>query len=119
MTLSALGIAKDAEPLRHDNYNLLQQRQWKTSKIGPFATNLAVVFFNCTDEPKVMLFLEEDSLPYDGCNVDLCTWEFIENKFSKTADSCDLAFCDPNNNAASHLSITSALIVASLAYNVL
>jgi multiple inositol-polyphosphate phosphatase/2,3-bisphosphoglycerate 3-phosphatase len=45
MTLAQLGIAKDQDRLTHTNYNTMKSRKWKTSKIGPFASNLAAVLF--------------------------------------------------------------------------
>jgi len=45
MILLPLGIAKDMEPLTHSNYEQMRNRQWKTSRITPFAINLAAVFF--------------------------------------------------------------------------
>lgn len=43
--LTALGIARDAVPLRADNYYQQTQRQWRTSTLSPFAANLAVVLY--------------------------------------------------------------------------
>lgn len=43
--LTALGIGKDAVPLRADNYYQQTQRNWRTSLLSPFAANLAVVLY--------------------------------------------------------------------------
>jgi hypothetical protein len=45
MTLAQLGIARDREYLTHTNYNAMKNRKWMTSKISPFASNLAAVLF--------------------------------------------------------------------------
>lgn len=45
MTLSRLGIASGGYPLRHDNYDLQHEREWKTSYLAPFSGNLAAVFY--------------------------------------------------------------------------
>jgi multiple inositol-polyphosphate phosphatase/2,3-bisphosphoglycerate 3-phosphatase len=45
MTLAQLGIAKDHDHLTHANYNTMKNRKWRTSKISPFASNLAAVLF--------------------------------------------------------------------------
>lgn len=41
--LTAFGIAKDKEPVNAKNFEKMKDRQWKTSKIGPFAANFAAV----------------------------------------------------------------------------
>ena len=45
MTLAQLGIARDHDHLTHTNYNVMKNRKWVTSKISPFASNLAAVLF--------------------------------------------------------------------------
>jgi multiple inositol-polyphosphate phosphatase/2,3-bisphosphoglycerate 3-phosphatase len=44
-TLASLGIHKDYPKLLHNNYELMQKREWQTSLISPFAANIAAVFF--------------------------------------------------------------------------
>lgn len=41
--LTSLGIAKDLISVRADNFHEMRFRQWRTSKIGPFAANIAAV----------------------------------------------------------------------------
>lgn len=43
--LTAMQIAKDYEPLRGDNYFQQSRRQWRTSTIDPFASNLAAALY--------------------------------------------------------------------------
>lgn len=43
--LTAMGVAKDNQPLTADNYYQQQHRKWRTSKIDPFASNLAAVLY--------------------------------------------------------------------------
>lgn len=45
MTIARLGIASHGKPMRHDNFPEQRKREWATSKITPFAANLAAVFF--------------------------------------------------------------------------
>lgn len=40
---TALQIANDRDSLRADNFDQMKYRSWKTSKIGPFAANVAAV----------------------------------------------------------------------------
>lgn len=41
--LTALGVAKDLNSVRADNFEQMKYRHWKTSKIGPFTANIAAV----------------------------------------------------------------------------
>lgn len=43
--LVALDIAKDDQPLYANNYFTQSRRRWATSKISPFAGNLAAVLY--------------------------------------------------------------------------
>lgn len=105
LVLARLGIAKDDEHLTHTNYNLMKNRKWKSSLISPFATNLAAVFFRCeTGEAyRVMFFLQEKLYNYKGCNVGLCNWSFIKDKFEKIGQECNLDFCSKDWNGARQL----------------
>jgi multiple inositol-polyphosphate phosphatase/2,3-bisphosphoglycerate 3-phosphatase len=42
---TSLGVAKDMEALTHSNYTSMENRQWRTSFLTPFAANFAAVFF--------------------------------------------------------------------------
>lgn len=41
--ITGLGWRKDKEPLTADNYESMENRQWKTSEIDPFASNLVAI----------------------------------------------------------------------------
>ncbi|XP_063904569.1 multiple inositol polyphosphate phosphatase 1-like [Zophobas morio] len=43
--LSAMGIGKDNQPPTADNYFQQQQRQWRTSTLDPFASNVAAALY--------------------------------------------------------------------------
>lgn len=43
--LGVLGLYKDDRELKHDNYNEMENRHWRTSKIDAFGSNLAFVLF--------------------------------------------------------------------------
>jgi multiple inositol-polyphosphate phosphatase/2,3-bisphosphoglycerate 3-phosphatase len=43
--LTAMGIAKDYQPLTAENYYQQQRRKWRTSTIDPVASNLAAVLY--------------------------------------------------------------------------
>jgi multiple inositol-polyphosphate phosphatase/2,3-bisphosphoglycerate 3-phosphatase len=45
LVLTSLGLAKDQQPLTHTTYDQMRNRQWRSSVISPFTSNLAAVFF--------------------------------------------------------------------------
>ncbi|KAJ4443227.1 hypothetical protein ANN_04895 [Periplaneta americana] len=114
MTLAQLGIAKDSEHLTHSNYNSMRNRKWKTSDIAPFASNLAAVFFKCEMEEmhRVIFYLGEHLVRYEGCNVGLCSWSYIKDKFANVASQCNLDFCSLDGSG-SHRQLAISWLTAS------
>ncbi|KAL1116077.1 hypothetical protein AAG570_005572 [Ranatra chinensis] len=104
--LVRLGVAKDAQPPRHDNYHQMSKRQWRTSQVSPFAGNIAAVFYKCHgnygEENKVMFYLNEHNVDYEGCDVGLCEWSYIKKKFENviSQDSCSYKFCETAESSA-------------------
>lgn len=51
--------------------------------------------FRCNDgeRHRIIFYVGEKLVPYDGCNVGLCSWSFIKDKFSNIARDCNLDFC--------------------------
>ncbi|KAK6624155.1 hypothetical protein RUM44_011013 [Polyplax serrata] len=113
MTMARLGIASHGIPLRHDNFDEQRNREWKTSELSPFAANLAAVFFKCTtgEYNKVMFYVNERNIAFDGCDVGLCSWSYIRSKFSDILQSCDLEWC---RNGSSHSNYIFPLLVCGL-----
>ncbi|XP_043280384.1 multiple inositol polyphosphate phosphatase 1 [Venturia canescens] len=102
---TAMGIANDPEPLLASNYRQMTKRQFRTSFIAPFNANLVAVFYRCKnpDAPnKVMFYLQEKPLMFEGCQVGLCDWEYLKNKFSNVFSECDPNFCSNENGSASN-----------------
>ncbi|XP_025207369.1 multiple inositol polyphosphate phosphatase 1-like [Melanaphis sacchari] len=122
-TLLALGVAKDPTPLTHFNYHVQYRRQWRMSQVDPFSGNFAAVFYKCDqgDEAnKVMFYLNEGVYDYPGCNVGLCSWKFIENKFKNYLgpNGCDEEVCRDRSRASGVrcAALMAALVPAALAY---
>lgn len=113
LLLTRLDIAHDKVPLDHDNFATQNKRLWRTSLIDPFAANLAAVFYKCSqgEENQVAFYLNEHIVDYPGCNVGLCPWSFLENKFKSVVqpDSCNLDFC--NNSSPSLTPVLAPLII--------
>ncbi|XP_033215557.1 multiple inositol polyphosphate phosphatase 1 isoform X2 [Belonocnema kinseyi] len=94
-----LGIYDNHEKLLASNFKYMAKRQWRTTFVGPFATNFIAVFYKCNDtrssniHNKVLLHWAERIVQYEGCNVGLCDWEFLKQKLGKKADECNMDFC--------------------------
>ncbi|CAI6346990.1 unnamed protein product [Macrosiphum euphorbiae] len=122
-TLLALGVARDTIPLTHSNYAAQYRRQWRMSRVDPFSSNFAVVFYKCSqgdEENKVMFYLNEGVYDYPGCNVGLCSWKFFENKFKDYLGpkGCNEEVCHDKSRASGvrHSVFVAALIPIVLAY---
>ncbi|CAH0563865.1 unnamed protein product [Brassicogethes aeneus] len=97
-TLSAMGIAKDPQPLRADNYYQQTRRMWKQSNILPYASNLVAVLYQCrSNSYKVMFYLNEQPVEFPECQVGLCNWDVVKQKYQYTVDNCNMGFCDYNS----------------------
>jgi hypothetical protein len=46
-----------------------------------------------------MFYLQEKAVLYDGCDVGLCSWQFIKEKFSKISQ-CNLNWCKDGSNGS-------------------
>ncbi|XP_012256732.2 uncharacterized protein LOC105686456 [Athalia rosae] len=113
--MTALGLAKDPEPPLASNYHAMGNRRWKTSEIGSFAANVAAVFYKCNDSRspnKVMIYLSEKPVMYEGCDLGLCDWEYLKNKFEKFATHCETNFCFSNSAIPSLISPAATVLLA-------
>ncbi|XP_066140540.1 multiple inositol polyphosphate phosphatase 1 [Euwallacea fornicatus] len=119
---TTLGIAKDQELLKADNYKKQQKRLWRTSFINPFASNLVIVLYQCqsSNRPgnsyKVMFFLNEVPIEeFLGCSVGLCDWETVENNFLRLVENCNSqAFCDGQSTGIRAGSGLGLLVLSAL-----
>ena len=94
--VARLGLGKDDEPLKHDRSPSLD-RKWRTSLLGSFAANIAVVLYDCSGDYKVQLFVKEDVIHLNQCQSKLCTASEFLAFLGPVADKCVKSDgCDPN-----------------------
>jgi len=73
------------------------ERRWRTSLLGSFAANVAVVLYDCSGDYKVQLFVKEDVVHLNQCQSKLCTVKEFLNFLGPIADKCQQSDgCDPN-----------------------
>lgn len=103
LLVTAMGVFKDQEPLRADNFYQQKRRKFRISRIDPFSANLVAIGYDCDDveRQKVMFFLNESPLELDWCRVGLCDWSRVEEKYQKYLSGIDCAreFCQETSGA--------------------
>ncbi|XP_071565905.1 multiple inositol polyphosphate phosphatase 1-like isoform X2 [Temnothorax nylanderi] len=112
--LTTMGINEDQTRLTAYNYKDVARRQWRTSLISSFAANLIAVFYKCNDSNnrnKVMFYLAEKPIRYNGCQVGLCDWELLKSKFGQLASNCKLDVCWKASGATSSFSNSIAILL--------
>lgn len=90
--LAHIGLYKDNIPLKSSNYNALTNREWKTSQIDAFASNIAFVLFNCDKNEKKILTLHQEKIKrVPACpNEDLCSLKAFKQFYTDSLEpNCD------------------------------
>lgn len=65
-----------------------------------------------SDSPnKVMFYLQEKPLMFEGCEVGLCDWEYLKNKFSNVLSECDPNFCSNENGSSTNRAWSSIIVL--------
>lgn len=116
LMLTALGAAKDQNPLRADNYQQMNRRKWRSSELAPFASNLAVIKYDCpsdVERNKIMFFLNQKPLDFAWCNVGLCNWSEVQRMYSSYSN-CAQTFCT-DSGAVTGAVVNFALITCAMA----
>ncbi|KAI9563599.1 hypothetical protein GHT06_011063 [Daphnia sinensis] len=85
--IARMGLAKDEQPLTND-MTPSAERKWRTSLMGSFAANVAVVLYRCSDDYKIQLFVKEEVVHLDQCQNALCTSTEFLDYLGSVADNC-------------------------------
>ena len=86
--MARMGLAKDEQPLTRDMTPSSTERKWRTSLMGSFAANVAIVLYNCSDDYKIQLFVKEEVVHLDQCQNALCTAKEFLDYLGSIADNC-------------------------------
>lgn len=109
--LSLLGLFKDSPPLKADNFDQLQNRQFKTNKISPYATSVGFALYDCDtdairkDNKKGVLLndifpsaptkhmivatFKEAPVKLPFCDSYACEYDKVRSHYNSTIDGCD------------------------------
>lgn len=125
LLMAAMGVFRDVEPLRADNFLQMKRRQFRTSRMDPFSANLVAISYDCDDiveKQKVMFFLNEMPLELDWCRVGLCDWSKVEQRYLKYLSGIDCAreYCTQGSdgNVVKGSLLTTALLGALALFTV-
>ncbi|KAG0716428.1 Multiple inositol polyphosphate phosphatase 1 [Chionoecetes opilio] len=89
--MASLGLFRPAHHLRHDNFEDMKNRVWRSSFVCPFSSNLAFVLYRCAAEHKVAVFFQGEPLPLtEICQGTVCGWEELQGWLKEKHLSCDL-----------------------------
>lgn len=84
LVLNALGIARDADTLRADNYHHMDKRQFRMTALTPFGANFMAIKYSCPNEPateKVAFLLNEKPVHLEWCGGSrLCDLQAIRDR---------------------------------------
>lgn len=114
LMIAAMGVLRDQQPLRADNFYQMKRRQFKISRIDPFSANLVAIAYDCEDaneRQKVMFFLNEKPLELEWCRVGLCDWSKVQENYQKYLSGIDCAreFCQQSGSSA----VKGSMVVAA------
>lgn len=119
--LARMDFFNDANALTANDFSYQSKRLWRTSYISPFAANLQAVFLNCTlprggSEFKVAFYLQESFIPIRGCDVGLCSWNYLKERYLQMAEDCNIERICSGADGASQIEISFTAFAASLLF---
>ncbi|XP_037906261.1 multiple inositol polyphosphate phosphatase 1-like [Hermetia illucens] len=108
MFATALGIFEDSSRMTSTNYDSMENRKWRSSKMDPFAANYAIIKYDCSKDesdpsPKLKFFLNQRALKMDNCVNGLCRLEDLTKRYERFVDEdCGNLFCTRYAAKGSH-----------------
>ena len=90
----------------------LEQRQWKTSHIGTYATNLAFILHECSGENNIQLLHKERVVQM--CDFDIFKKKFLTDLPCDFNKMCGITDCKNEYSSSEVILFISLLITISL-----
>ncbi|GJQ73415.1 hypothetical protein Trydic_g13779 [Trypoxylus dichotomus] len=88
--IASLGLYFDEEPLLHSTFDPENPKYWQISKVGNFATNVALILHDCGDSKKISVRHNERLVRLPACpDDDLCDLEVFKSYFENSINDCD------------------------------
>ncbi|ALC43578.1 Mipp1 [Drosophila busckii] len=112
--LTGLGVSRDDVKLTADNFDIMSNRRWQISKLGPFAGNFVAVKYSCPaerEQEKAVFFINQNAVQLNWCNVGLCNWSDVMKNYKTINEAnCDEYYCRSGASAGQASLLLSALI---------
>ncbi|CAG8463121.1 18576_t:CDS:2 [Acaulospora morrowiae] len=87
-----LGLYKDDYPLEADRFYQSKSREFRTSNIAPFASNVYFEIYNCTNKYETTIYVQmlvnEKPVVIPGCGYTFCLWDRFKQLLGNNID-CD------------------------------
>lgn len=87
--LTAMGAFEDKKKLTAKNFDKMPYRKWSSSRMSPFAGNLAAVRY---ENNQIKFFLNEELIYFDWCVEGSCDLEDVKRRY-KHFRKCEKIFC--------------------------
>ncbi|XP_076835097.1 multiple inositol polyphosphate phosphatase 1a isoform X2 [Brachyhypopomus gauderio] len=87
--LTLLGLFKDSAPLTSSNFAAQHNRVFRTGQIVPYAANLLVVLYNCSEGLRLQVRLNEHPLTLPGLGDPSPLFEDVRRQYAQLLQGCD------------------------------
>lgn len=84
------GLFRDKGKLRADGICSQSSREWKSSLIAPFTSNILFILYDCGNEQKVAAFHNEKPVVIKGCSQHLCPLQDFYDTYEPIGKNCEL-----------------------------
>ncbi|KAF0289494.1 Multiple inositol polyphosphate phosphatase 1 [Amphibalanus amphitrite] len=86
--ITLLGVFNDTRPLTSADFGT--SHAFRSSLASAFATNVALVLFECSDGYRVATYVQEHPTELPGCGSLLCPLDELAQRYRSAVESCDL-----------------------------
>ncbi|KAK2579147.1 hypothetical protein KPH14_001317 [Odynerus spinipes] len=118
--LARLGIAKDTHPLTHNSFSVhADNRAWRTTYIDAFATNIAFILYNCTEQGPSILFMHQERVAYlPNCPKNMpCPMSTMRDLYPYRDDECQFeAMCNSQEDKADFVDALNNIIPTTVRF---
>ncbi|XP_036402885.1 multiple inositol polyphosphate phosphatase 1-like [Megalops cyprinoides] len=87
--LSLMGFFRDDVTLTSDNYAAQQNRTYRTSRFMPYAANLVLVMYDCSEGLRLQLLLNEQPLAFPSISHPAPLYHAVREAFQDLLQGCD------------------------------
>ncbi|XP_065217617.1 uncharacterized protein LOC135843604 [Planococcus citri] len=79
----------EKEHLTVDNYNEMDNRKWRTARIGAFGTNISINLMKCNKSYSILVMHQERPVKLPGCKFELCLLDDFLKEYRDSIFNCN------------------------------